>query len=140
MSRTMPLLLLLFISLSCFSQSEGNWDVYMASYEKGPGSTVLDMALKSEAPNKKYPFLLKTGVKFKQCAGDGMPGEEELKNLYAISDSAQFIIDDLVEGKMAGTFTYQCERMDYYYVSDTAGLRKKLVAMIRKGFRLTLTQ
>jgi hypothetical protein len=134
MTRTIPFLLLFFISLSSFSQSEGNWDVYMARYEKGPGSTVLDMALKNEAPNKSYPFLLKTGVKYKQCTSDGMPTEDEFPNLYAISDSAHFIIDDLVESKMAGSFTYQCERMDYYYVSDTTGLRKKLVAMYKKRF------
>jgi hypothetical protein len=35
---------------------------------------------------------------------------------------------------MAGTFTYQCERKDYYYIKDTGNIRKKLSALYTKQF------
>jgi hypothetical protein len=134
MIRVISFLLLLFISFSCFSQSDGQWEIYMARHDKGPASILFDMSLKESAPDKKLPFLLKTGVKYPDCTTDGMPSEKEFTNLYSISDSARSIVDDLVDNKMAGSFTYQCERMDYYYVADTTGLRKKLAAMYKKRF------
>ncbi len=35
---------------------------------------------------------------------------------------------------MAGTFTYQCERKDYYYIKDTSSIRLKLLALYKKHF------
>lgn len=116
---------LLLLSLHAFSQNE-NWDVYMARYEKGAGSTVFNVSLKDSAPIKGYPFLLKTGVKAKDCPQGGLVSGTELDMLYSISDKMKSIIDAELKNREAGTFSYQCERTDYYYVADTNGLRTKL--------------
>lgn len=108
-----------------FAQAE-EWDVYIAKYEKGPGSTMLNMALKRIAPVKNLPFVVVTGVKFKECTSDGFPTTSEFSNLYKVSDSVEKIMNAVTRNNLAGTFTHQCERLDYYYVADTNGIREKL--------------
>lgn len=124
------MMLLPFISMA---QEEG-WDVYMAQYDKGPGTTILNMKLKELAPFKGMPFLLVTGVKFKNCSNDGLPEADEFDKLYYVSDEVQKIVKKLVKFNFVGTFTYQCERLDYYYVSDTAPLRPELMKLYAAKF------
>ena len=98
----------------------------MARYEKGAGSTVFNVSLKDSAPIKRFPFLLKTGVKVKDCPQDGLATGNELDTLYAISDKMKSIVVAAIANREAGTFSYQCERTDYYYVGDTSNIRKRL--------------
>jgi hypothetical protein len=113
---------------------EENWDVYLAKYEKGVGSTLLNMALNKTAPQKNFPYILITGVKFKDCTVDGMPTKKEFDNLYVISDTAKAVITRSTLLIPAGTFTYQCERKDYYYVNDTTDLRALLLQTYQSRF------
>jgi len=124
---------LLFNSHISFSQQD-NWDVYLAQYEKGVGSTVLNMSLKQQAPIKQFPFSLKTGVKLLKCTAEGLPTKEEFDMLYKISDKMKAIVDSVTKNKIAGTFSYQCERLDYYYVADTNNLRQLLEAAYKTNF------
>ena len=103
-----------FYSVAFAQQNDEQWDVYMAQYEKGVGSTVINMGLKSKAPDKSFPFLLSTGVHFNDCSNDGFPSQAEFQKLYVVSDSVKKLVDLTVSNIMAGTFTYQCERKDYY--------------------------
>jgi hypothetical protein len=131
---------ILFVALGFLSPffliaQEENWDVYMAQYKNKPGSVTLNMALKSVAPVKTLPFVIITGVSFKNCDGDGMPGaKREFTNLYKVSDSVKSIIDRLTTNKLAGSFTYMCQRLDYFYVSDTVALREQLAFFYREKF------
>jgi hypothetical protein len=117
------------------AQYAESWEVYLASYEKGPGSTLLNMKLKEIAPVKSKPFVLITGVKFKDCTKDGLPTSTAYTGLYAVSDSVKVIIENKTKAVMAGTFTYQCERLDYYYTDDTTGIRQQLAAMYYTRFK-----
>lgn len=131
--RTLAFILLL-IPLASPAQEEEAWDVYLAQYDKGPGSTLLNMNLKQVAPVKTHPYLLKTGVRFKNCNGDGLPEQGEFAWLNLISEAAALVVKRFSESVLAGTFTYQCERNDYYYVSDTAGIRDALMRMYSSRF------
>jgi hypothetical protein len=134
------MLKLLILACSLFIASilpaqEEKWDVYMAQYEKGAGSTMLNMGLKQVAPVKDLPFVLVAGIKFTDCSAEGFPTEREFTRLYIISDSIKTHVDDVTKKNiLAGTFTYQCERTDYYYVADTTRLRQELVSLITKQF------
>lgn len=119
-------------TLLSFAQDE-EWEVYMAGYEKGPGSTLVNMSYKANAPFRQYPFLLIAGVTFPDCDSTGLPAKTAFDQLYAVSDQIQAILSNY---KLAGTFTYQCERMDYYYLADTAGLRNKLEPVYKNFPRL----
>jgi Family of unknown function (DUF695)/Regulator of ribonuclease activity B len=125
--------ILLFSRLVSFSQAD-NWEVYLAEYEKGVGSTVVNMSLVSKAPLKPFSYLLKTGVKLLHCKLDGLPEHEEFDMLYKIADEQKAIIDATTKNKAAGTFSYQCERTDYYYITDTGNIRKLLEAAYQKKF------
>ncbi|MEP7254396.1 MAG: DUF695 domain-containing protein [Ferruginibacter sp.] len=124
---------LLFQALLSFSQEE-NWDVYMAQYDKGVGSTLINMSLKEYAPIKEFPFLLTTGVKLIKCSDDGLPTKDEFEVLYQISDKMKSVIDSKLKNKSSGTFSYQCERIDYYYLNDTIGIRKLLESAYQTDF------
>ncbi|MES1220061.1 MAG: DUF695 domain-containing protein [Bacteroidota bacterium] len=126
--------LYLVISFTSFCQTEENWDAYMASYEKGPGSTLLNMSLKQIAPVKTLPFVIVTGVTFKDCTNEGMPTKAEFENLYKISDSIKNLLDKNYTNTLAGTFTYQCQRLDYYFSSDTVKIRSSLKLVYENRF------
>ncbi|MBW8688141.1 DUF695 domain-containing protein [Chitinophaga rhizophila] len=109
------------------------FNVYMARYEDGDGSTIFNEDLKAVAPVSSQPFVIITGVKFKDCA-NGFPTHAEFDRLYVISDSVRAIIDPRGDNSLAGTFTYQCERLDYYYASDTVNLRHQLLNLYARSF------
>jgi Family of unknown function (DUF695)/Regulator of ribonuclease activity B len=125
---------LFFITNSLWAQQE-NWDVYIAKYNKRPASIMLDMGLQPVAPVSSLPFLIITGVTFKQCSADGLPEKIAFDSLYKISDAVQNVIKTTSTYKLAGTFTHNCERMDYYYVSDTTGVRSKLISLYKNSFK-----
>jgi hypothetical protein len=102
------------------------WDTYMASYKRGAGSVLLNMSLKEKAPVLSFNYLVITGVKVKDCSPEGFPTSQEFQTLYKISDGVNEMIDKKKRRILAGTFTHQCERTDYYYVNDTTLLRKYL--------------
>jgi len=54
--------------------------------------------------------------------------------LHSISDKVRSTIDGLKQNKSAGTFSYQCSRMDYYYIKDTANIRKYLEDAFKTSF------
>lgn len=96
----------------------------MAMYEKGAGSTTLNMDLVKYAPKNELPFILITGATFTNCANDGFPNNDEFNKLYDLSDNALAVVSKLTKMEHAGTFTYQCQRLDYIYISDTTKIRK----------------
>jgi hypothetical protein len=127
------IVMLLFTAVTASSQEE-KWDVYMAQYEKGPGSTLINMGLKDQAPVKQFPFLLKAGIKMLDCSKEGLPTDGELKTLHAISDTMKSVITSTCQCIEAGTFSYQCNRTDYYYIEDTVRIRDRLEEAFKKYF------
>ncbi len=128
MNRYLRLLLLFstLFSQFCFAQTDGNWDVYIANYDGKPGSVTLDMDLYRNSPDKLFPFILVTGVSYKNCRPDGFPNNDEFDNLYKISDDILAEVKLKTSMKLAGSFTYDCERLEYVYLQDTIGLRAEL--------------
>lgn len=134
----LPVLFFLLICSAGYAQQDTlpreNWEAYMAKLEKSPGSVMVDMALKSIAPREKFSYLLITGVKFIDCQDNGLPSKREFTDLYKISDTIKAQVDKTVSAIAAGTVTYQCQRLDYFYITDTAALRQQLVAIYKKRF------
>lgn len=95
---------------------------------------MLDMNMIEKAPIDELPFRLITGVTFLECNSDGFPSEDEYKALYILSEELKGMIDVFTDASLVGTFTYQCERLDYYYVSDTTQLRNRLVQFYSSNY------
>lgn len=131
----------IFLLFSCNTKSQetqttedSNWDAYIANYENGAGSTTLNMDLKKDAPKTNLPYILITGVTFSNCNKDGFPEKDEFNKLYEVSDEVETTISKVTKTELAGTFTYQCERLNYYYISDTTQIRSKLTALYKNKF------
>jgi hypothetical protein len=133
MKKPILLLSIILYPFLIFGQND-NWDVYLAQYEKGPGSVTLNMDLINRAPIVDLPYILITGVKTKQCDPNGFPIQKELNNLYKISDSIISMVNRFTKAEVAGSFTYQCERLDYIYVKDSISLRSTIAAAYKKLF------
>ena len=131
--RALSIVLVLLLPFLLVAQEE-NWDVYMAQYDDKPGSTVLNMSLKTKAPFRDLPFVCITGVKFSDCTSDGLPTPTAFPELYKIGDTIKSNINRLVKNMLVGSFTHQCERLDYFYVADTTGLRQMLLDIYAKQF------
>lgn len=106
----------------------------MAQYEEGPGSVLLNMDLIQTSPQANKPFLVITGVSFRNCREDGLPTSDEFDRLYAISDATEAAVAKKTTYTLAGAFTHQCQRLDYIYVADTTGLRKALTALHKANY------
>lgn len=130
-------LLMPFILLSpgVHAQETAHWEAYVLNYEKGPGSVLLDVNLKQLAPVKTHPYLLITGVTFKNCTPDRLPQQKEFPHLYEISKTIRTEMEQMGVATLAGTYTYQCQRLDYYYLSDTTGVREQLNKLYRRHFK-----
>lgn len=129
-------LLTLFSIIMSFVYSEsqnGNWETYLAMYEKGVGSTIVDMSLINKEI-KELKNIVITGVTFKKCNKDGLPKKEQFKKLYEISDKIQAEISKRTNARNVGSFTYQCERLDYTYVKDTTKIREVLLKVYNDSF------
>jgi uncharacterized protein (TIGR01619 family) len=111
------------------------WDTYVAEYENGPGSVTLNMDLIDQAPLSKFPFVLVTGVTFNNCGADGFPTEPEFDSLYGVSDTITDLLSCSIEMVYAGTFTHECQRLNYIYVTDTIGLRSLLTQKYKTRFK-----
>jgi uncharacterized protein (TIGR01619 family) len=126
--------ILFSISHQLASSQDGNWDVYIAQWDEGPGSVILNMDLINSSPNTNLPFLIVTGVKYKKCDKDGFPEKSEFDKLYEISDSVNFVISKITQSESVGSFTFQCERLDYIYSKDTTGIRGQLEKLYANRF------
>ena len=127
-------MLCLFLLPIISAGQEDVWDVYMAQYDKGAGTTLINMSLKGSAPKSEFPFIVITGVTYSRCDPKGFPFKDEFPVLYRISDSVKMTIERYTTCIQTGTFTYQCDRLDYLYVNDTSGLRKALWEMYSASF------
>jgi len=121
-------------TLAAHAQTE-SWDVYTKTLSRGKASYMIDMGLAAEAPVKGIGYLVITGVKTQTCTDEGLPDSQEFQGLYKVSDAVIPAIGMKTTFRYAGTCTYQCERLDYFYVRDTTGIRTALEKVYRDQFR-----
>jgi hypothetical protein len=160
--RVPTLIVWLVITIVVNGRSQAVWDTYLARYEAGLGSVLLNMEVAHSAPRRELPYLLITGVSCRVCTGDGFPIQQDLKQLYRLSADVnrelftkartKYARNDVphsiterassVEGnsnsqfpELVGTFTYQCQRLDYIYVADTLGIRETLESLYSKHYK-----
>ncbi len=106
---------------------EEQWDSYIAFYENGaPGSTTLRMDLIGETPFDHLPYVLVTGIKYETSRDDGFPENETFPILHKIGDELIELISKETESVLVGSFMYNKERLEYFYIKEDSGLKEKL--------------
>jgi hypothetical protein len=118
---------------NAYAQTE-QWDTYMAKFGDKPGSVLVDMGLIARAPDKRYQYLVITGPQAMNCDKQGLPNKDEIGELEEILSAADNFITGVTAKVLTGTLTYKCERLNYYYVKDTIGVRNALMRMYNRSY------
>ncbi len=100
-----------------------------------PASVLVDMALIESAPDKKFPNLVITGPKTTNCNTHGIPDKEEINTLEEILNATGNFLTGVTPKVLVGTVTRNCQRLNYYYVKDTAGIRNALNRMYTRSYK-----
>lgn len=127
-------LCLLFFSGGVYAQQKENWVTYMTSMDGKPGSMMVDMGLDHMMSKNKLPYLVITGPLTTNCDSAGMPGKDEIGRMEEMLTATTNYISGVTPRAVAGTFTHNCRRLNYYYVKDTAGIRTAVARMYRRNF------
>ncbi len=63
-----------------------------------------------------------------------MPAADELNTLEEILNATDNFITGVTAKTLAGTFMFNCNRLNYYYVRDTADVRNAIGRMYKRSF------
>ena len=103
------------------------WWQYLAEYDGAPGSTIVNLGLRSRAPLAEFPLLLVVGLSFDSPPGAaGLPAADSLDELTRLSRDRLETLRRTVRAVHVGTFSHQNERLDYIYIADSAGVAAAL--------------
>ncbi|MEA9746103.1 DUF695 domain-containing protein [Xanthomonas campestris pv. raphani] len=102
------------------------WWTYMASYDDGPGSIRLNLALRRAAPEVKYPNLIVTGTTYTTSRTDALPEKIDAKRLNDLQERIVAEIAKHTPYVYAGTFTHNFEQLHYVYVKIPDGIQHAL--------------
>jgi len=107
----------------------------MADYGGKPGSVLVDLGFIETAPDRKYPYLVIAGPRAHNCDKHSLPDKDEIPVLEEILEATTNFIIGVTAKELVGTFTYNCERVNYYYVKDTVDVRNALLRMYNRGYK-----
>lgn len=127
-------LFLCYLLPSANAQQE-HWDTYIANFDGKAGSVLVDMGLQPTAPDKRYPYLVITGPRTENCSPQGLPYKEDIPVMEGMLDATTIFLTGITAKVLAGTLTYNCERVNYYYVKDTMGIRNAIGRMYERSYR-----
>lgn len=112
--------------------SEERWDTYMATYEDGKsGSTTLRMDLIDYTPIESYDNVLVTGLTYETSKENGFPENETFSLLHKVADELIEIVEGETEFILVGSFMYNNERLEYFYIKEP----KNIISKIEKFYK-----
>lgn len=99
------------------------WDTYLETFEHGKtGSKTFRLDLIEKAPFAKYPHLLIVGTKYQTTQKDGFPEGKDFDLLFTIGDQINELLEDATNVLMVGSFLYNNERLEYFYLEQEEGI------------------
>ncbi|WP_460219398.1 DUF695 domain-containing protein [Psychroserpens sp. MEBiC05023] len=129
MKKTYLLLIFfIFCSLYSFGQNEvESWESYIASYEENkPGSTTVRMDIFDQIPISEYQYVLVTGIKYESKLENGFPEDETFQLLHKLGDELVELVNENSTNIFVGSFMFDFERLEYFYIKNNKGIEKKL--------------
>ncbi|NDC42584.1 MAG: DUF695 domain-containing protein [Chitinophagia bacterium] len=126
-------LLLLCLGDSGAAQTT-NWQSFLVQWHGKPASILVDMDLAHRNDLAKYPYLVSTGPALPDCGPKGIPTADNIATMEEVLDLSDNFITGLTAKLHAGTTTYNCQRLNYYYVQDTTGIRNAIGRMYRRNY------
>ena len=107
----------------------------MVNYDSFPASFIYDTRFKELGPISNLPFVVITGVTYEDCTDEGFPTPAEFDRLENVFNVLEKRIDHW-SSSYVGVFTHRCQRLGYFYVMDTTGLRDSLKQLYADQFPL----
>jgi Family of unknown function (DUF695) len=112
--------------------SNEQWWSYLASYDAGPGSILLNLALRKQAPLTDYPHIVVTGTTYSSSGKKGLPEATDFGRLNALEEKVIAAIAKKSQYIHAGTFTHNFEQLQYVYVKNPSGISQALADVYRE--------
>jgi len=130
------LLVIILISINMNAQnSYEKWDTYIATYEDNkPGSTTLRMDLYDSTPITGFDNVLVTGLTYSTSREDGFPENKTFKLLHKVADELIKILKKETDFILVGSFMYNNERLEYFYVKETKNLTSKIEEFYKNNY------
>jgi len=125
---------LLFVVISSTHAIEKDWFSFVGEFDKTVGKMDVNVSLRKKAPMLTQPFLVMTSMKMNKSTTDGLDSDEELPTLLKFSKQVELIVKAKDTYSYAGNFTHEGVRINYFYVSDTIGLRQAFTKMYADQF------
>ena len=92
------------------------------------------MDLINSSPIPELPNVLVTGLEYETAKANGFPESETFQILYQLGDELLEIVSKEFNGVLVGSFTYNQERLEYFYVKSTKGLEQRLEKFYRENY------
>lgn len=108
------------------------WWSYLAEYDAGPGSVLLNLALRKQAPMTDYPHIVVTGTTYVSSQRLGLPEAADLGRLSLLEEKVLAAIAKKSAYIYAGTFTYNFEQLHYVYVKNPSEISQALADVYRE--------
>ena len=109
--------------------------MYLAHYDNNkPGTVTLRMDLINKSPLIDYPFILITGITFKSNREDGFPEKKSMNDIYKISDELVKLINEQSSNIHVGTFMYNYERLEYFYLHSIGEIKTVLQTFYKSKY------
>ncbi|MBU2997801.1 DUF695 domain-containing protein [Cellulophaga baltica] len=137
MKKTFKFLLLILFSTTQMNaqNSEEQWDTYMAAYEDDKvGSTTLRMDLFDSTPIKEFEYVLVTGLTYETSKENGFPENETFSLLHKVGDELVEIVKKETDFILVGSFMYNKERLEYFYIKEPKNIISKIEDFYKKNY------
>ncbi|WP_298419965.1 DUF695 domain-containing protein [uncultured Kordia sp.] len=134
MKLNFSLLFLFFPLLFVLAQDGAVWNTYQAKQEKGVSSTNVRMDLIDQAPVNGFDFLFYVKIDYRVTKESDFPIGNKLKKLYQVKDDIFDAINKSANNYYVGSFMYDGNRFEYYYIQDASGLEAKIDKLFAKKY------
>lgn len=129
------LLLWPFLIPNILVAQDSNWITFSVEFPDKKGLIDVNLLLRKNAPVTLQPFLVVAAAKMNMGTTEiGQATKSEMPILIAFTDSVVSILKKSGTYSYAGNFTREEVRINYFYVTDTIGLRDKFVSMYARNF------
>ncbi|MEM7161198.1 MAG: DUF695 domain-containing protein [Bacteroidota bacterium] len=132
---TLLVTIVMLFNHSFAQNSTEHWDSYIATYDNGkPGSTTVRLDLIEGAPITAFPHVLVTGINYETSREDGFPENDTFALLHQVGDELERFVASETEYILVGSFMYDKQRLEYFYVKRPQGLEEKLNYFYEREF------
>lgn len=112
-----------------------SWDTYLQTFDHGKtGSKTYRANLIDKAPIKNYGQLLIIGTKYKSSNPDGFPEGDDFEFLYNLADELIELIEQSTNSILVGSFLYNGERLEYFYIQYPDNLIGKIENFYKSNY------